>query len=111
MTPQGKQEQKPLRRPPARTPEARESQMVALTMDLVEKRLRNGSASSQETTHFLKIASMKERLERDILEQQKKLMEAKTEAIQSAKRVEELYVNALNAMRSYSGNKRGEDDD
>ena len=70
-----------------------------------------GTASSQETTHFLKLGSTKERLEKDILEKQKDLITAKTESIQSAKRVEELYVNALNAMRRYSGDRRGDDDE
>ena len=98
------------RRPPATTPEARERQLIALAYDLVEKRLREGTATSQETTHFLKLGSMKERIEREILEQQKNLLKAKTEAIQSAKRSEELYANALKAMRKYSG-QRSEDED
>lgn len=91
-------------RPPARTPEARQNQMVALAMDLAEKRLRNGTASSQETVHFLKLGSTKERKELLLLEQEIELKKAKTDAIQSAKRVEELYTNALNAMKRYSGN-------
>jgi len=101
----------PRKRPPATTPEGRENQLISLAMDLVEKRLLAGTASSQETTHFLKLGSTKERLEKDILEKQKDLITAKTESIQSAKRVEELYVNALNAMRRYSGDRRGEEDD
>jgi len=101
----------PRKRPPATTPEGRENQLISLAMDLVEKRLLAGTASSQETTHFLKLGSTKERLEKDILEKQKDLITAKTESIQSAKRVEELYVNALNAMRRYSGDRRGEEDE
>ena len=77
--------------------------MIALAVDLAEKQLREGTASSQVITHFLKRASMKEKIEQEILEEQKKLVIAKTESIQSAKRVEELYISALNAMRSYSG--------
>ena len=77
--------------------------MIALAMDVVEKRLRNGTASSQETTHFLKLGSIKEKRELALLEQELQLKRAKTEAIQSAKRVEELYSKALDAMRSYSG--------
>lgn len=88
---------------PALTPEARENQMISLAMDLVEQRLRDGSASSQETTHFLKLASSKERIEKEILERQKELITAKTEALQSQKRVEELYAEALKAMKTYSG--------
>lgn len=99
------------RRPPATTPEARENQMIALAVDLAEKQLINGTASSQVISHFLKLASSKERLEREMLDQQVQLVKAKTEAIQSAKRVEELYSNALNAMRRYTGNRGGEDDD
>lgn len=97
------------RRPPARTPEARENQMIALAIDLAEKQLQKGSASSQVITHYLKLGSTKERIEKEILEKQKDLITAKTEAIQSGKRVEELYLNALNAMRSYSGGEKFDD--
>lgn len=87
----------------ALTPEARENQLVHLATDLAEQQLRDGTASSQVITHYLKLGSSKDRLEREILEKQKELMMAKTEAIQSAKRVEELYANAIVAMRSYKG--------
>jgi len=87
---------------PAITPEGRENQMIALAIDLAEKQLKNGTASSQVVTHFLKMASTKERIEKEILEKQKELIVAKTEAIQSANKVEELYTKALDAMRSYS---------
>lgn len=98
------------RRAPATTPEARENQMIALAVDLAEKQLLKGTASSQVISHYLKLGSTKERLEKEILEKQKELITAKTEAIQSAKRVEDLYKNALDAMRSYSG-RGGSDDD
>lgn len=88
---------------PALTPEARENQLIALAVDLVEQRLLDGTASSQETTHFLKLGSMKNRLEMKKLEEENKLLQAKTESIQSAKRVEELYAEAIAAMRRYSG--------
>jgi hypothetical protein len=101
----------PRKRPPATTPEGRENQLISLAMDLVEKRLMKGTASSQETTHFLKLGSTKERKELALLEQELELKKAKTESIQSAKRVEELYVNALNAMRRYSGDRRSDEDD
>ena len=95
-------------RRPALTPEARENQMISLAVDLAEKQLQEGTASSQVITHFLKLATAKERIEREILEKQKDLITAKTEALQSAKRIEELYTNALNAMKNYSG--QGADD-
>lgn len=95
---------------PALTPEARESQLISLACDLVEQRLRDGTATSQETVHFLRLGSTKERLEKDILRKQKELLEAKTESLKSAQRVEELYTNALKAMREYSG-QGGEDED
>lgn len=85
------------------TDEAREAYLISLAYDLVEKRLIEGTATSQETTHFLKLGSSKERLEKEIMEKQKFLMEAKTEQIKSQKQVEELYANALSALRSYSG--------
>lgn len=94
---------------PGLTPEARENQLIYLATDLAEKQLREGTASSQVITHYLKLGTTKERVEREILEKQKELITAKTEAIQSAKRVEELYANAISAMRKYGGN--GESDD
>lgn len=94
---------------PALNPEARENQMISLAMDLVEQRLIDGTASSQETTHFLKLATTKAQLEKEKLASEVKLANAKTEALESAKRVEELYANALKAMRGYSG--QGDVDD
>ena len=93
---------------PALSPEARENQMISLAIDLAEKQLIEGTASSQVITHFLKLASTKERIEKEILEKQKELIVAKTESLQSSKRIEELYSEALDAMRIYSG--QGGDD-
>lgn len=96
---------------PAATPEARENQMIALAVDLAERQLIEGTASSQVITHYLKLGSTKERIEKEILEKQKQLIEAKTESLQSAKRVEELYTNALLAMKTYSGQRIDEIND
>lgn len=89
---------------PASSPEARENQLIALAVDLAERQIIEGTASSQVITHYLKLGSSRERLEYDLKMKQKELIEAKTESLQSAQRVEELYVNALDAMRNYSGN-------
>lgn len=89
--------------PPALTPEAREQQLTSLAYDLVEQRLLDGTASSQETTYFLKLASTKTRLEAERQELENELIKAKTEQLQSQKRVEELYANAIKAMREYGG--------
>lgn len=94
---------------PALTPEARENQMISLAVDLAEKQLMEGTASSQVITHYLKLATTRERLEKEKLERETELLKAKTEAMESQKRIEELYSEALNAMRNYSG--LGGDDD
>ena len=79
---------------PALTPEARENQMISLAVDLAEKQLMEGTASSQVITHYLKLGSTKERIEKEILEKQKELIDAKTQSLKSAQRLEELYKNA-----------------
>lgn len=99
----------PKKRRPALTPEARENQLISLAIDLVEQRLIDGTASSQETTHFLKLASSKAKIEKEILLEEKKLIAAKTEALESTQELKGLYADALNAMRMYSGN--GDTDD
>ena len=94
---------------PAINPEARENQLISLAIDLVEQRLIDGTASSQETTHFLKLGSSKAMLEKEKLAKENELLRAKTEALESQKEVEKLYKDALKAMREYSGN--GDPDD
>lgn len=96
---------------PALNPEVRENQMISLAVDLAEKQLIEGTASSQVITHYLKLGSTKERLEKEKLEEENKLLKAKTEALQSAKRVEELYADAISAMKKYSGNGGGNADE
>lgn len=88
---------------PALTPEARENQMIALAMDLAEQQLRDGTASSQLITEFVKRGSTKAKLEKEILAEQRDLISEKTRSLRSAEHVEELYRNALNAFRGYSG--------
>ena len=83
--------------------------MIALAVDLAEKQLMEGTASSQVITHFLKLGSSKAELEREKLAMENELIRAKTESIQSQKKMEEVYLNALNAMKRYSGH--GDDDD
>lgn len=99
-----KSEAKSRHRPPATTPEGRENQLVSSAIDLAEEQIINGTASSQVITHFLKLGSTRERLEQQRLEHENELTRVRIEAIESQKRVEELYMEALSAMRSYSGN-------
>lgn len=99
------------RRPPATTPEARENQLIAASYDLAEKQISDGTASAQIITHFLKMGTQRERLERAKIEQENLVLKAKVEAMASSARVEEMYGKALNAMRAYSGQSVDEEDD
>lgn len=92
------------RRPPATTPEARERQLVSLAVDLAEKQLLEGTASSQVLTHYLKLGTIRERKELEILEHQKTLIQAKTDALKDAQDIKKVYQEALAAMKRYSGN-------
>jgi hypothetical protein len=88
---------------PATTPEGRESQLVSQAFDLAEKRIREGTASAMEITHFLKLGSSREQLEQQRLRHENALTETKIASLASQKKVEELYKSALDAMRLYSG--------
>lgn len=83
--------------------EEQENEMISLAVQLAEQQLREGTASSQVITHYLKLGTMKERLEREKLEEENKLLRAKTEALQSGKEISELYSEALRAMTMYRG--------
>lgn len=96
---------------PALTPEAREGQLISLATDLVEQRLRDGTATSQEVVHFLRLGSMREKLERERLENENILLRAKTKELESREEIEKLYANAIKAMQVYSGNYDGDNDD
>lgn len=95
---------------PASTVEGRENQLTALAMDLVEERMRNGTATSAETTHFLKIGSTEARLKKEILKAEQKLMQAKAEALESQKKSEELFAKAIKAFKEYSGEDQEDED-
>jgi hypothetical protein len=88
---------------PALTPEARENQLISLAVDLAEQQLREGTASSQVITHYLKLGSMREKLERERLQEEIRLQKAKTKALANAEEIKVLYENALKAMRNYGG--------
>lgn len=99
-----------VKRRTATTPEARENQMIALATALAEKQLIEGTASAQVITHYLKLGTTKEKIEKEILEKQKELIEAKTENLQSAKKSEELYAEAIKYMKVYSGHANDDQD-
>lgn len=88
---------------PALDPEARENQLINLAVDLAEQQLREGTASSQVITHFLKLGTTRAELEKEKLRKENKMMEAKTKAYESADEMKVLYENAIKAMRNYSG--------
>lgn len=89
--------------PPADSPEGRENQLIAAAVDLAEKQLLDGTASPSVITHYLKLASGRERLEREKLQRENEVLRAKAEAYESNRKTEELYAKAIEAMRSYSG--------
>lgn len=91
------------RRRPAASPEEREMQLADAAYDLAEDQIQSGTASSQVITHFLKMGSTRERLEQERMRHEVELMEVKKEQLEGQKRVEALYGEALEAMRSYSG--------
>ena len=99
-------EYKPLR--PALSPESRENQLISLANDLAEKQLREGTASSQVISHYLKLGSTKAVLEMEKLKRENELLKAKAEKIQSEQKSEELFAEAIKAMRQYSGQRTEE---
>lgn len=91
------------KRPVAITPEGRENQLISLAVDLAERQLEDGSASAQVISHYLKLGSTREQLEQERLQRENELLKARVDQLSSAKRIEELYETALNAMRTYAG--------
>jgi hypothetical protein len=88
---------------PAKTLEARENQLIAMSMDVIEEQLRDRTASSQILTEFARRGSVKEQLEKEKLRQEVEALKAKVEAMKASITSEEVYKNALDAMRSYTG--------
>lgn len=93
---------------PALTPEAREQQLIALAMDVAEKRLLNGTATSQEITHFLKLGTIRAQAELEKLKLDNELIKAKTNAINNSENSEKLYSEAIKAFQVYSGSSKDE---
>lgn len=103
-----KQVPKKRRRRPASSPEERENQMIAMAMDLAEKQLAEGTASTQVITHFLKLGSTREAVEKDMIEKKTELVSAQVENLESQKRMDAVYQNAIDAMRRYTGHDEEE---
>lgn len=101
----------PIKQRPATTPEARENQLIAAAVDLAEKQIREGTASAQVLTHFLKLGSSREQLEQTRIRSENELLNSKVDEIASRADSKEMYKNALAAMRSYSGQEPVEDTD
>ena len=100
-----------VKRRAAMSPEARENQLISEAVDLAEEQIINGTASSQVITHFLKLGSTKERLEREKLENENELLRARVKALESAEKSEQAYKRVLKAMREYSGREDIDDED
>lgn len=96
---------------PASSPEEAEQRLISLAMDEAERQMREGTASAQVLTHFLKAGSGREELERGRLEREVELLEAKVQSFASARKIEELYAEALDAMRTYAGQETETFDD
>lgn len=99
------------RRRRAMSPEEREAQLISLTMDTVEERIRTGKASSQELVHFLRAGSNKERYEKEKLALELELVKAKTENLRMQQKNDEMYAEALRAFKRYSGADSDEEED
>lgn len=97
------------RRQPASTPEDREQQMIHYADQLAEKQLRNGTASAQVITHYIKLGTAKEGLEREKIRHENLRLEAQVAQIKAQQGTAELYEKVLDALKIYTGSD--EDDD
>lgn len=88
---------------PAIDPDNREQQLISLAVDLVEQRLRDGTASAQETVHYLKLASSKTKVDLERAKLENELIRAKTQNLKDQADMKTLYLNAIEAMKRYSG--------
>lgn len=88
---------------PATSPEARENQLISLAYDLAEKQFREGTASAQVISHFLKLGSTRYSLEREMMESQRDLYAAKAKSIASMENMEGLVGEVVRALRTYQG--------
>lgn len=99
------------KRPPARTPEEEENYMISIAVKAAEKQILDGRASSQVLTHYLKLATMKERLEKEKLEAEVELLKAKKESLESTRQLEILYADAIKAVALYTGHSEDDEEE
>lgn len=103
------EQQKTRKLAPALTDEDREKRLISLAMDRAEEQLMDGTASAQLICHYLRLATARDRLEREQLSAKNELLAAKTEMIKTAERTEEMYAQAIDAMRIYGGHSSEEE--
>ena len=95
---------------PAINPDARQNQLISLAVNLAEKQLKEGTASSQVITHFLKLATVKEQVELEKIQMEKELLKAKIDSLEATKQTAEKFEQAIKAMKSYQGTSDDEED-
>lgn len=104
---------KPRRKLPARSPEARENQLINKAVNLAEKKLDDGTASSQIIALLLSLGTQKTRLEIEKLRSDLRVADARIKAMEAQETSKDLYEKAIQAFRSYSGQEEDiyEDED
>lgn len=93
----------PRRRSPAKTPEERESVLISKSLNLIERQIDDGSASSQVLSLYAKLGSSRERLEQERLANENQVLRKKVESMEAAIDVKNLMEEALGAFKGYSG--------
>ena len=96
-------EEVPKRLPPARTRERRVQQPVTQAENLVEERIRKGTASPTEVTAVLRYGSAVETANVDRIKAQTEYLLAQKAKAESETVREEMFTRAMEAMSRYSG--------
>lgn len=93
----------PMKLPPARTRERRVHQLVLQAENLIEERLRNGTASPTETVAIVRLGTELEKANIERVKAHTEYLQAQKAKAESETVREELFTNAMNAMSRYQG--------
>lgn len=92
---------------PAADPEAREKQLINLAVNLAERQLEEGTASSAVITHFLKLGTVQAKVELEKAKAQNTLLTAKADSINDEKTKKQTVMDVQKALKSYDTTSDG----
>lgn len=78
-----------------------EAKLISLTLQMAEQQLIDGTASSQVMTHFLRLGSIRSKVELEKLRLENNLLTEKIQSEKMGQQLKEMFQDVMESLRDY----------